>query len=161
MIARRLIGLASCAFLLSTAVPTVHAFDLTGTWVGKWSCKGFDGEKFTSDNKNSTFRITQSGNTIAADLDNGAYRYNGGAISDSAKPEKGEAAFVACSNDNAPLSGGESEIIRVAVKTKVDTFKATLKGVSIFEDDLGGVGTCKYSFKRQGTANPNVSACPG
>jgi hypothetical protein len=151
----------SCSLLaLVATAATVHAYDLTGTWVGKWSCKGFDGEKFTSFNKTSTLRLTQTGNTIAADIDNGEYRYNGGMIADDAKPEKGEAVFITCAIDNLPLTDTETEMIRVAVKTKTGTFKASFKGLSIFEDNLGGVGTCKYSFKRQDTVNPNISACP-
>lgn len=145
---------------ITLAAPSARAYDLTGTWVGKYTCTGFDGAKFKSDSKNSTFKITQTGNAIAADLDNAAYRYNGAPIPDSAKPEKGEAVFVECSNDNVPLSGGESEIIRWSVKTKAGTFKATLKGLSIFEDNLGGVGTCKYSLKRVDTADPGILGCP-
>ncbi|MCC6766277.1 MAG: hypothetical protein IT293_16580 [Deltaproteobacteria bacterium] len=153
--------LAALLCCLALAVgPSAEAYDLTGTWVGKWSCKGFDGVKFTSGNKASTLRITQSGNAIAAELDNGVYRYNGGAIPDIAKPDKGEAALVACPNDNVPLSGGESEIMRAAVKTKASTFKAALKALSVFEDGSGGVGTCKYSFKRVDPVNPNVPDCP-
>lgn len=148
------------ACLALALAPLAQAYDLTGTWIGKYSCKGFDGAKFSSGSKSSTFLITQQGNAIAVDLDNGEYRYNGGAIPDTAKPEKGEAVFLECSNDSVPFSGGESEIIRVAVKTKAGVVKATLKGLSIFEDDMFGVGTCKYTFKRVDTANPNVPGCP-
>lgn len=149
----------TCGVLALGVSPTVHAFDVTGTWVGKWSCKGFDGEKFTTANKTSTLKLTQTGNAIAADLDNGEFHYNAGMIVDKFKPEKGEAVFVACPTDNLPLADAESEILRAAVKTKAGTFKASLKGLSIFEDNFGGVGTCKYAFKRQDTVNPNVSAC--
>jgi hypothetical protein len=155
------------AFVLSSAVlagavspPAAHAFDLTGTWIGKWSCKGFDGAKFKSANKSSILRLTQTGNTIAADLDNGEFHYNGAMIADNAKPEKGEAVFAACPNDNLPLAGGESEIIRAAVKTKLTSFKATFKGTSIFESNFGDVGSCKYTFKRRDNLDPNVLACP-
>lgn len=151
-------GLVAC--LVLALAPSAQAYDLTGTWIGKYSCKGFDGSKFSSGSKSSTFAITQSGNTMAVNLDNGEYRYNGGAIPDTTKPEKGEAVFLECSNSNVPFAAGESEIIRVAVKTKAGTVKATLKGLSIFEDDMFGVGTCKYTFKRVDTANPNVPGCP-
>lgn len=144
---------------LATAGSPALAFDLTGTWAGKWSCKGFDGEKFTTSNKNSTLRITQTGGNLAAELDNGDYHYNGGAIPDAAKPEKGEIVFDACANDNLPLADAESEIVRAAVKTKAGTFKASLKGTSIFEDNFGGVGSCKYTFKRLDVVNPNIAGC--
>jgi len=154
-----LVSVLTAAVLLVAAASPARAFDLTGTWIGKWSCKGFDGAKFTSANKTSTLKITQSGNVIAADLDNGDFHYNGGMIADGVKPEKGEAVFVSCSTDNVPLAGGESEIIRAAVKTKLGTFKASFKGLSIFESNFGDTGTCKYTFKRRDTIDPNVLGC--
>lgn len=149
----------TCGVLVLGVTPAAHAFDVTGTWIGRWSCKGFDGEKFTSFNKTSTLKLSQTGTAIAADLDNGSFHYNAAMIADKFKPEKGEAVFIACATDNLPLADAESEILRAAVKTKAGTFKASLKGLSIFEDQFGGVGTCKYSFKRQDTLDPNVSAC--
>jgi hypothetical protein len=61
-----------------------------------------------------------------------------------------------------PLQVTESEIVRISVKTKPGAVKATLKGVSIFDNSDGGpaVGTCKYSYKRIEIANPLVAACP-
>jgi hypothetical protein len=155
-----LVFVLSCAVLaVAVSPPVAHAFDLTGTWIGKWSCKGFDGQKFTGDNKSSLLRLTQTGNAIAADLDNGDFHYNGAMIADDVKPEKGEAVFVACPTDNQPLAGGESEILRAAVKTKLGTFKASFKGVSIFQSTTPDVG--KYTYKRRDTADPNVLGCPG
>jgi hypothetical protein len=151
--------LASVLAVLPTAA---QAYDLTGTWTGKWTCKGFDGEKFTTENKTAVMRISQpgGGNAIYVDLDNGGFRYNGEAIPDTAKPEKGDAVFIACPTDNDPLSGIESEMVRATVKTKAGTFKASFKALSIFEDEFVGVGTCKYSLKRTSTTDPGVVACP-
>jgi hypothetical protein len=145
--------------LLSTATP-LCAFDLTGNWIGKWSCKGFDGAKFKSANPTSTLAITQVGDTIAASLDNGDFLYNGRAITDVVKPEKGEVVLAQCGTDNLPAAGPEGEIVRAAVKTKPDTFKASFKALSIFDDDFPGVGTCKYSFKRQDQTEPGIAPCP-
>lgn len=161
MIVRSFAGLASCVFVLSIAVPSVHAFDVTGTWVGKWSCKGFDGEKFTDGNPTSTMLITQTGDTMAIDLDGGSYRYNGRAITDVAKPDKGEAVLASCAIDNQPGVNGLGELVRLAVKTKSGVVKASLKGLSIYENTPDVVGTCKYSFKRTSETNPNVLGCPG
>jgi hypothetical protein len=153
--ATRILALAA---LMLMPIPA-HAFDLTGTWIGKWSCKGFDGSKFTSGNKTSTLRLTQVGNVINADLDNGEYHYNGAALTNTAKPDLGEAVLISCGTDNVPQAGGEAEILRAAVKTKAGTFKASFKGLSIFESDFKDVGTCKYTFKRRDTINPNVDGC--
>jgi hypothetical protein len=153
--------ITTLALALALMTPAAaHAFDLTGTWIGKWSCKGFDGAKFTSDNKASTLRISQIGNLIHADIDNGDFHYNGATITSTAKPDTGEAVFLSCSTDNVPQSGGEAEIIRAAVKTKLGTFKASFKGLSIFESNFGDTGTCKYTYKRRDTIDPNVAGCP-
>ena len=161
----------------ATAASAAHAFDLTGHWEGKWSCKGvdpFEG-KFTvsSQIKPSTLDITQVGGTFAAVVDASVSAANGGdfpfnvfAIPDVKKPdEKGEVVLLACPNGNTvpPQDGGSAEIIRAQVKTKANTFKASFKGASVFTDTFNGapeVGTCKYSYKRIDTTDPGVSNCP-
>jgi len=154
-----LLAAVSCGMLLSAAViHPVHAFDMSGNWKGKWSCKGFDGEKYPDVEKNSTMVITQIGNTIRADIDGGFY-CNGMAIPDSAKPdEKGEVLLISCGTDNVPMNTPE-EIIRASVKTKPGTFKASFKGLSIYDDD-NEVETCKYSHKRVNQDPTNVPPCP-
>jgi hypothetical protein len=143
----------------ASTAPAARAFDLTGHWAGKWNCKGFDGSKFSGSEKHSTLTITQSGNTIAANIDGGgAFFYNGTPVPDTAKPEKGEAVLLACPTANT-LGSDEAEIVRAAVKTKVGTFKATLKGTSVFADNFPEVGTCKYSYKRVDTTDPAVGGC--
>lgn len=159
MAARTAVVFALSLLFLTTAVTSARAFDATGTWLGKWSCKDFDGTKFTEGQRESTLLVSQSGDVLAIDLDGGAYRYNGRSLNDAAKPEKGEAIFVSCGIDNQPFVGGLAELIRVAVKTKLGAVKATLKGQSIFENGAS-VGTCKYTFKRVSTQDPNVSDCP-
>jgi hypothetical protein len=155
------LGAFSCSLILSAGAPAVHAFDLTGNWTGKWSCKGFDGVKFKSGNKNSTMAITQTGTTIAANIDAGDFLFNGIAIFDTSKPAvKGEAVLIQCGTDNLPGAGADGEIARATAKTKIDSAKATFKALSIFEDAFPEGGTCKYSYKRQDPNDPNVAACP-
>lgn len=50
--------------------------------------------------------------------------------------------------------------MRASVKTKLNSTKATFKGTSIFADNGPDVGTCKYSYKRVDTTDPNLTACP-
>jgi len=69
----------SIAMFGSASVPAASAFDVTGHWVGKWSCKGFSApftddkgklvNKFTVSNKHSTLDITQNDQTFAAIID--------------------------------------------------------------------------------------------
>ena len=164
---RARILLTAAALALTTAAPAAHAFDLTGHWIGKWSCKGFDGTKFTSKEPDSTLDVTQTGNDILASIDGQIFLYNGTAIPDLAKPEKGEAVLLQCGTSNA-VTLQESEIVRATVKTKDTTFKASFKATSIFTDlfvndnqeQVPEVGTCKYSYKRIDTIDPQVPGCP-
>jgi hypothetical protein len=148
---------------LLLASPAAHAFDATGTWEGQWSCKEFDGVKFTSKQKPSTLKITQNGSEVFTDIDNGGYIHDGHAIDDAKKPnDKGEMMLVDCvSDDNG--ADGFAEQIRVVVKVNAAKGTGSLSGVSQYQDaSLFGssFGTCKYKYKRISTANPNVTGCP-
>ncbi len=124
-----MVAAAGSLFLSAASAPAVHAFDLTGTWIGKWACKGFDGEKFKVGNKESTLQIVQTGDTLIASIDAGAFVFNGGVLTDNVKPEKGEVVLNQCGTDNLPLAGTEeSEIMRASVKTKLDSLEGELQG---------------------------------
>ena len=164
---------ATTLLILGAAIAPAHAFDLTGHWVGKFTCKRYDGTKLTFGNKNSTLDITQAGSVLAANIDaaipppDGDLSYNGVAILDQKSPDtKGEVVLYGChlANTPAPIDPPgtplDGELARAAVKTKVGIFKATLKAVSIFQDDKPEVGSCKYSYKRIDTIDPAVPACP-
>jgi hypothetical protein len=156
---------------LSTVAIPAHAFDLTGHWTGKWSCKGFAApfnddngklvNKYSTGNSESTLAITQTGSTFAATIDagNGNYMYNGFAMANAKDAHKGEVVLLGCSTRNT-LTGSDAEILRAAVSTKDGTFKASFKGASIFADDFPEVETCKYSYKRLDTVDPQLDACP-
>jgi hypothetical protein len=156
----RVFGLLTAVLLASSAA---HAFDATGTWEGQWSCKEFDGVKFTSKQKPSTLRITQNGSEVFTDIDDGSYLHDGHAINDGKKPEeKGEMVLVDCvSDDNG--ADGFAEQMRAAVKVNATKGSGSFKGVSVYQDvslSGGSFGTCKYKYKRIDTANPNVAGCP-
>lgn len=155
---RTAVFVLSLLFFTAAGAPA-DAFDATGTWLGRWSCKDFDGQKFSEGARDVTILVTQTGDFLAMDFDGGAYRYNGRSLNDAAKPDKGEVVFVSCGIDNQPFAGGLSEIIRVAIRTKLGAVKATFQGQSVFEQGAS-VGTCKYTFKRVSTQDPNVSDCP-
>jgi hypothetical protein len=161
-------------FFLATGAPAAHAFDLTGHWTGKWSCKGVANDgKFTvsSSISPSTLDITQVGGTFAAVVDvsvspadGGDFPFNVFAIPDLKKPdEKGEVVLLACPNGNTVPASGSAETMRGQVKTKANTAKASFKATSIFTDIFNGapeVGTCKYSYKRIDTTDPGLTNCP-
>jgi hypothetical protein len=145
--------------LLVSVAPAARAFDLTGRWVGKWKCKGFDGGKFTSHQKPSTLEVTQAGNVLAASIDGGSFFYNGTPVPSASNPDRGEVVLLACPTANT-LGAEEAEIVRAVVKTKTGTAKAKFKGTSIFADDAPESGTCKYAYKRVDTVDPGVTPCP-
>jgi hypothetical protein len=156
--------MVTAALMLGAGITKARAFDLTGHWVGTWTCKGFDGTKFSDQNKTSTLDITQSGNAIHAAFEK-LFLYAGAAVPDPAKPEKGEVVLADChTNAVLEMEDGNSEIIRAPVATKPASVKATFKGLSILENDVVPFGqqvqTCKYSYKRIDTDDPAVGSCP-
>jgi hypothetical protein len=158
---RRLAAVLSLGVLVFAALPTASgAFDLTGTWVGRWSCQGFEGVPFKSSRKPSILLISQTGNSLAASID-GAFAYNGGAIPDVRAPNtRGEVALLQCATDSLPHQGGESEILRAKVNVDPQQGSGSFKGLAVLESDFPDVLTCKYSYKRVDTDDPGLSACP-
>jgi hypothetical protein len=158
---RLLVSSLLCILTAAVVAPAASAFDLTGTWEGRWSCQGFDGAKFRSGNSESVVLISQTGNTLAVSMDAGAYLYNGGAIFDTASPEtKGEVVLNQCGTNNLPLAGADGELLRAKVKADAEKGSGSLKGLSIYESSVPDILTCKYSYRRTSTANPAVPACP-
>lgn len=159
----KLLGIVCVLGVLSTAALAAHAFDATGTWEGRFSCRHFDGAKFRFEMKPSTLRISQSGPTLNANLNDGGFLYHGHAIdSDKSPDEKGEVLLAQCGTDDV-AGTGFAEMLRAVVKTKSSQGAGSFRGVSIFEGDFGGgrqFGTCKYRFKRTSTADPNAPSCP-
>jgi hypothetical protein len=159
----RLVALSLFSLLAAVGVASrASAFDLTGSWEGRWSCQGYDGAKFRSGNSRSTLLITQNGNTLAVDMDGGSYFYNGGAIPDGSSPTtKGEIVLAQCGTNNLPLAGADDgEILRAKVTADAEKETGSIKGLSILESAIPDVLTCQYSYKRSSTANPGVAACP-
>lgn len=141
---------------LALAASPAAALDLTGTWVGKFTCTEYDGEtsKFTV--TDDEMRITQTGDSFAVDSLN---EFSGASIPDARSPDrKGEAKMAKCSTDNLASNGGD-EIARLKVSIDREKGKGKLKGVSVYTFQ-GGVGSCKWSYKLTNPENPNVPGCP-
>ena len=137
------------------------AFDLTGTWEGKQTCKGSDGAKFSFVFP-TTLRITQTDTTFAMEVvsDSGSDFYNGIGIDSTAKPQNGEAYFVHCGTTSVPATGKEAfdETGRGIVKTK-ETGTGSFKGTSIFYNGEPEVASCKWSYKLTDPADPQAVGC--
>ena len=142
---------------------SAQAFDLTGTWEGKYVCKGFDGGKF-SFSIPGTLEITQVGNDIDLQLPftGGADVYRGVPIEATGKPEQGAVYFAHCGISDVPGTGenGFDETGFANVKTKANgdgIFKATTTFFLLAPPEVAG---CKWKYKRVSTVNPNVPGCP-
>jgi len=135
------------------------AFDLTGTWVGKLSCRGnLVGKKDNVSAAPSTLLVTQNaGFLLSAD---GIF-YAADAIADPAKPTRGEIAIIRC---GTTAQSGEfgGEIGRMKVSTNPAKGTGTLSGTSYRTDVLvaSSVYTCRWSYKRISTTPPPLSPCP-
>ena len=167
---QRLVMVGLCVLLTAVGIvvagTSVHAFDLTGTWEGTYACKGsVNGEKDKYVDP-MVANITQVGTAVGANvlLDGSPYKYNGIAVANAAKPDKGDAMFVLCNSDddlNAGPFNAYDELGRFSVVTKSAKGTGTIKGTSVYSSPQTRVYTCRWKLKRTSTANPNVTiACP-
>lgn len=142
------------ALVFAAAAPAT-ALDLTGTWVGKFTCKVYDGTLATFKVTDDTMAIPQVGDTFAVDSAN---QFSGVAVPDSRSPDKkGEAKMANCTTDNDPTNGGD-EIARLKAKVDRAKGKGKLKGVSVFTDP-GAFGACKWSYKLVDPSDPGATGC--
>jgi hypothetical protein len=141
--------------LVGLAGSPAGALDLTGTWLGKYSCTEYDGTLSKFAVKDDEMRITQTGDVFAVDSQN---QFSGVSLPDAKKPEtKGEAKLANCTTDNVMSNGGD-ELARLSAKVDREKGKGKLRGSSIYTFP-GGVGTCKWSYKLTDPANPNAVGC--
>jgi len=176
--------LLAAGFLLASGAIQAHAFNMTGTWKGTWSCRvQRDGTATTIANQASVLKITQVGSAVHVDLDNGQFHYNGWARTDNENADRGATTVVECRTN--PASAVYNEVISAEVKAPTGVKNGEFNGTSAFnsteplpgactpfdprcgsdlsslEDvttDIGGI--CRYSFKRVSSADPGVGACP-
>ena len=139
-----------------------YGFDLTGTWIGRESCRVYDGivaKSFVEFGPSNPVRITQTGNSLAVVLDSATdgVAYHGEAIQHVAKPRNGRAIMTECRSDTA-LSD-YSEVVHLEGAAGSDGGR--LRGESILRTLFGEVGVCKWYLTRTSTNDPSVtSSCP-
>jgi hypothetical protein len=153
------------AAVLLAGAPAARAFDLTGTYTGKYACKGVTtGQALgkVSFSNDTTFAVKQSGAAISLRASGASNQYVAIAIPDPKKPDaKGDIALALCGTNDKLASGTFSEIGRLKVSAKPGALAAKMTGFSINSDIVAGVLTCKWSFKRTDTVDPaQTTACP-
>lgn len=154
------------ALALTLGASTAGAFDLTGTWSGKATCKGLgDGAKFTGKTP-ILADVSQSGRDVYVMFQGFSFLTHavGITVANAQKPDKGEAGFVACGNEPDPVFG---VTVRAKVSTTPSKGKGTIKLIAVVAGkNLSGVGvtdatfTCTGSLKRTATADPMIGGCP-
>jgi hypothetical protein len=163
-----LCSLVTTISLLGIMVTNAIALDLTGTWKGKWTCTGFDGESY-KEIVNVTYAITQVGNNLSMYENMYGCYFNGLLIEDLYSPDqKGQIIFIDC-NTNTSLTTVEannewSEMGRARVTIR------GRKAVSLWNSVTGGrdvglgysyVETCQGKLIRVDIDDPGVvSPCP-
>jgi hypothetical protein len=154
-------SLLPLAALLATAVPC-EALDLTGTWVGKQTCRGFDGQNFSFKLSESTVEILQTGSDVALQVLTDAEPdvYRGVAIDDSGNSAQGGVYFVHCGTSDVPGNGVDNfdETGILSARTKSNG-SGKLKGASNYFNTAPEFAGCKWSYKRISTMPPVVGSC--
>jgi len=156
----------SAALAIVTSVGTVlpaHAFDLTGRWVGRESCRVYDGvlsKESVEFGPSNPVRITQTGNSVAVVMGSATdgVAYYGDVVSHPSKPKIGRALLTECRSDTA-LSG-YTEVIHF--EGTASAAAARLRGESIVRTLFGEIGMCKWQLIRTSLDDPSVtcSCCP-
>jgi hypothetical protein len=146
--------------LLTTMMPMrASAFDLTGQWIGKMTCKGIlAGEKASLTSKPSTLLIDQSaGLQLSVD---GVF-YKGEEFPDPSHPTRGQVSVIRCGTNTEGADFGGA-LGRLKVITNPEKRTGSLGGTSFRTDVLlaSSVYTCRWAYKRVSTEPPSLEGCP-
>ncbi len=151
--------------LLIALTTPARAFDLTGHWVGKASCKGLaDGQTFAR-KTDVVADVSESGRDVNFEFQGFALLSgaSGIAVPSAKNADKGEVGFVSCGTEPVPIFGvtGSGK-----VATKPSKGTGSIKFVAVVAGkDLGGLGvtdgvfTCTFGLKRVSTTTPAVGGC--
>lgn len=163
---RRLLISGLCGLVtvagVAIAATSVQAFDLTGTWEGTYTCKGSNVGEKDSYQDVLVAQITQTGTGVglAITFTGAPFKYNGIAVANAAKPDKGDLVVTLCGTDDDLSTGAYDELGRLSVVTKPAKGTGSIKGVSSFSTPAPSTYTCKWKLKRTNPANPAVAiAC--
>jgi len=153
-------GTVAIGVVLLTVMPVrAPAFDLTGQWVGKMTCKGIlAGEKASLTRAPSTLLIAQSaGLQLSVD---GVF-YKGEEFPDLSHPTRGQVSLIRCGTNTEGADFG-GELGRLKAITKPEKRTGSLSGTSFRTDVLlaSSVYTCKWAYKRVSTDPPVLEGCP-
>jgi hypothetical protein len=137
--------------LVVTLAPSAQAFDLSGHWSGVYKCKGsFGGEKDSYED-DLEVNITQAGAAVGANISFSGtpYSYNGLAVANATKPDKGDLMLTICGTDDNLSAGQFDELGRFKVATKPTKGTGSISGASYYSSTGPPQAyTCKWKLKR-------------
>jgi hypothetical protein len=146
--------------LALAALPASAIDSLTGTYEGKFSCKGSNNGAPTKGKGDAVLTITEDGTVLAALTENGAPA--GGTfdllhIEETAKQDRSKVAGADC----GLLNVGRGIALEGDVVIKTGSEKGTVKGSYIrLGDKPARIDVCTFTVKRTSTTDPAVQGCP-
>lgn len=151
---RTSLGVATIVVTLATAAA---ATDLTGVWTGSVHCRSFDGARRSIPSREATLRISQLGRYFAAQVEHsrGVRSYNGEVVPRIGRTSRVEAVLIECRS--SPELNNYSEVVNLR-GTVIDS-RGRLSGESIFRNQVGDIGTCRWSLERSSSKQPSISFC--
>ncbi len=146
--------------------------DLTGTWLGKVSCKATsadDGRNGNATIRNLTLLVrgvqaNGNGREYVVDLEGDAYSARSADLGETGSG-KGAYAMALCGSSDDVWTG-VTELWRMDFKANAAKGTGKLSGELFFNDtsltrepDEGAIGRCKTSWKRISADEPNAAGC--
>jgi len=149
------LGLALAASLALGA--PAAAFDLSGTWTGKVTCRGtFDG---APQGTTSTLLVDAGGSTLDLAVD--GLHFSAASYPAAGKPQKGEIAVIRCDTNSTRSADFGGEFGRLRIVTNPSKGTGSIAGTSFKASVLlaRSVYTCHWAFKRISTAPVTLQGC--
>jgi hypothetical protein len=156
-------GLALALVLVLAAAPALALDDISGSYAGKMSCKGYSGGTAAKTKLDITIDVAE-GKGVALQVKAGGAQIGETIISpilleDAAKLDRGKLAGVDCATSFASSVG---VALQADAGVKPGSEKGTLKGTLTRRSGVGAgaIDECTFSVKRTSTTVPVFELCP-
>lgn len=151
-------ALAACAAAALGTGPALALESLTGVYQGKLKCSGLLGGTNVKGGKvDVEVDVSDVGGALLLSIDE-LGSFEGYAVTDVKKPEKGAVTAVSCGLSVATLDGA---MLNADVKIKAGTDQGSLKGTLFLSgDEEGDARSCELKVERISTVSPMIITCP-
>lgn len=150
-------ALAACAGIALGAGPALALESLTGVYQGKLKCSGLLGGTKVKAKVDVEVDVFDVGGALLLSI--GEFgTFEGYAVTEVKKPERGAVSAVSCPLTVATLDGA---MLNGEVKIKAGSGEGSLEGtVFLSSDEDGDARRCELKVKRISTVSPKIAACP-